>query len=181
MERFGDGRDSSDESNGPGDEEDEVDEDIEDEEFGDFAMPEVEGNRDDGRSDEPVTGIDPAREKILLKPLPVHPTTSKTGVSPFGSLWPFSSQGFGGKEKKDEKEASGSERPAAAHAADGSNEEKAVSEDPVEIEDPEAVVGEDGHKIDRAMEAKRRTSIEDPDEDDVDIGEEIIVGHAGLA
>ncbi len=174
-ERFGDGRDSSDESNDAKDE-DEVEE-VDDEEFGDFAMPEVEGGQSDNQPGEAVTGIDPSRDKILLKPLPVHPSASKTGPSPFGSLWPFSSQGFGAKDRKDEKESSESEE-AENMSTDGASEEKNVSEEPVEIEEP--VVGEDGQKIDRAIEAKRRTSIEDPDEDDVDIDEEIIVGRPGL-
>lgn len=43
------------------------------------------------------------------------------------------------------------------------------------------MLSEDGTKIDRAVQAKRRTSIEDPDDsdDDVEAGEEIIVGRGG--
>ena len=174
-ERFGDGRDSSEESNGPGE-----DEDMDDEEFGDFAMPEVDGGRSEKQSEDAVSGIDPSREKILLKPLPVHPSSSKTGASPFGSLWPFSAQAFGIREKKDDKDAPETGRPAEP-PTDGGADEKLAAEEAVEIEEGEAVVGEDGRKINRTVEAKRRTSIEDPDDDDVDIGEEIIVGHAGLA
>ncbi|KAK0713255.1 hypothetical protein B0T26DRAFT_607988, partial [Lasiosphaeria miniovina] len=189
-ERFGDGRDDSDESDGPGDEEDEVDDEIEDEEFGDFAMPEVvEGGHvpavptppTSGSSDL-VSGIDPARERILVKPLPVHPNSLKSSVSPFGSLWPFSSQGFGLKDKKDETEAvSGDSAKDGVLAAPTANDAAAVdkiTEEPVELGADEGVVDEDGKKIDRAIEAKRRTSIEDPDDDDddqVDVGEEIIV------
>jgi SIT4-associating protein SAP185/190 len=45
------------------------------------------------------------------------------------------------------------------------------------METGEGMLSEDGKKIDRAVEAKRRTSIEDPDDDDdVEAEEEIIVG-----
>ncbi|KAK3376503.1 hypothetical protein B0T24DRAFT_526837, partial [Lasiosphaeria ovina] len=196
-ERFGDGRDDSDESDGPGDEEDEVDDEIEDEEFGDFAMPEVvEGGHVPAVPTPPtfgsgglVSGIDPARERILVKPLPVHPNSLKSSVSPFGSLWPFSSQGFGLKDKKDEAEAASGDSakdgaPAAPTADDAAAVDK-ITEEPVELGADEGVVDEDGKKIDRAIEAKRRTSIEDPDDDDeddqVDVGEEIIVGRSGIA
>ncbi|KAK3688977.1 hypothetical protein B0T22DRAFT_375943 [Podospora appendiculata] len=175
VERFGDGRDDSDEE---GDEEDEDDE-IEDEEFGDFAMPEVEGGASGsgGATGGLVSGIDPAREKILLKPLPVHPNSLKTGSSPFGSLWPFSSSGsaYGsktGEEKGEEEKDKGAE----------------ITEEPIRLDlssgsESTVIVGEDGKKINRAVEAKRRTSIEDPDDDEpVDIGvvEESIVGRAEL-
>ena len=174
-ERFGDGRDSSEGSDGPGE-----DEDMDDEEFGDFAMPEVDGGRSEKHSEDAVSGVDPSREKILLKPLPVHPSSSKTGASSFGSLWPFTAQAFGIREKKDDKDQPETGKPAEP-LADGGADEKMAAEEAVEIGEAEAVVGEDGHKINRTVEAKRRTSIEDPDDDDVDIGEEIIVGHAGLA
>ncbi|KAK3988852.1 hypothetical protein QBC44DRAFT_205771, partial [Cladorrhinum sp. PSN332] len=162
LERFGDGRDDTDDSDNPVDEDD-----IEDEEFGDFAMPEVGGT---------ISGIDPAREKILVKPLPVHPTPVK---SSFGSLWPFSTQGFGvSKDKKEETLAETSSTSAAASsgAADVSSTTISITEEPVELtkEEDDGVIGEDGKKINRAVEAKRRTSIEDPDED----GEEILV-HRG--
>ncbi|KAK3386353.1 hypothetical protein B0T20DRAFT_365934 [Sordaria brevicollis] len=153
-ERFGDGRDSESDDGGDGGE---VVDDIDDEEFGDFAMPEVEGNGQDSAASPTsggmVSGIDPTREKILVKPLPVHP--SKSG-SPFGNLWPFSTPGFG---KKDEKEATGG---------------VPITEEPEELDAmmEDLVIGEDGKKINRAVEAKRRTSIEDPDDDDA---EEIFV------
>lgn len=175
-EKFGDGRDSDDDSG----EEGEVDEDMDDEEFGDFAMPEAGG---------PVTGIDPAREKVLLKPLPLHPATSKPGGSSFGSLWPFSTQAFGvgiRDKGKGEAEATAEATTEAAGAADsgGSKDSDAAAEagepgpeisaEPLELEAGETVVGEDGKKIDRAVEAKRRTSIEDPDEDDVGAAEVVV-------
>lgn len=161
VERFGDGRDdeSSDEEGGrrlAGDD------DVEDEEFGDFAMPEVEERVS-------VSGIDPARDSILVKPTAVHPTTtmlkSSTGaISPFTSLWPFS------REKKgDDAEGSNTSTPAGLVPIGG------ITEEPVQLtREEEAMMSEDGKKIDRAVEATRRTSIEDPD-DDEDVGEEIIV------
>lgn len=153
-ERFGDGRDDSD-SDGPGDEDDD---DIEDEEFGDFAMPEVEGRGKDTAQGGAITGIDPAREKILLKPLPVHPSAVKSGVSPFSGLWPFSTQTFKAKDKEDDGAADPDKTPTA---------EKAPEFPVVVGQGGEEVVGEDGQRIDRAVEAKSRTSIEDPDEDEV--------------
>ncbi|KAK4161790.1 SIT4 phosphatase-associated protein-domain-containing protein [Cladorrhinum sp. PSN259] len=162
LERFGDGRDDTDDSDNPVDADD-----IEDEEFGDFAMPEVGGS---------ISGIDPAREKILVKPLPVHPTPVK---SSFGSLWPFSTQGFGvSKDKKEETSAETSSAAAtnAPGTADAGSATISITEEPVELtkEEDDGVIGEDGKKINRAVEAKRRTSIEDPDDD----GEEVIV-HRG--
>ncbi|KAK3299437.1 SIT4 phosphatase-associated protein-domain-containing protein [Chaetomium fimeti] len=168
-ERFGDGRDddSSDEEGGR--RLAEVD-DVEDEEFGDFAMPEVEDRAT-------VSGIDPARESILVKPMALHPTTTtlkSSTISPFSSLWPFS------REKK--------EGELAAAQAGGSNTTgtptggmpaEGITEEPVELtREEEAMISEDGKKIDRAVEATRRTSIEDPDDDEVDVGEEIIVRRA---
>ncbi|KAK4034697.1 SIT4 phosphatase-associated protein-domain-containing protein [Parachaetomium inaequale] len=172
IERFGDGRDddSSDEDGGRRLGED-VD-DIEDEEFGDFAMPEVVGERVSS-----VSGIDPARESILVKPTAVHPTATvlkSSAISPFSSLWPFS------RERKEEE-------AAAAAAGEGSNASTptgpvatgGITEEPVELtREEEAMISEDGKKINRAVEATRRTSIEDPDEDEVDVGEEIIVHRA---
>ena len=157
-ERFGDGRDddSSDEEGGGRINLDE--EDGEDEEFGDFAMPEVE-ERVGG-----VSGIDPAREGVLHKPTALHPTLLKSStISPFSSLWPFS------REKREgETAGEGSVGPAGG-----------ITEEPVELtREEEAMLSEDGKRIDRAVEATRRTSIEDPDEDEVDVGEEIIVHRA---
>ncbi|KAK3935260.1 Extragenic suppressor of kinetochore protein 1 [Diplogelasinospora grovesii] len=192
-ERFGDGRDDdSEDSDRAGDGEDDVDAEMDDEEFGDFAMPEVGGSNPNSGAREGgaaagggglVSGIDPAREKILLKPLAVHPTSIKSSASPFGSLWPFSSQGFGVKEKE-KSDAAGEKQPSSEEKRESTDTEK-INDEPVQLEqagkiEDEGVVGEDGKKIDRAIEAKRRTSIEDPDEDEVDVGEEIIVGRSGL-
>ncbi|KAL2021854.1 hypothetical protein VTK56DRAFT_6449 [Thermocarpiscus australiensis] len=174
VERFGDGRDDSDDSDGPGDE-------IEDEEFGDFAMPELEGKTGADASataEGMASGIDPAREKVLLKPLAVHPAPLKSSVSPFSSLWPFSSQGFGSREKREEADKAGETR-LAEEVGSGDVAGGGITEEPVELSREEGdMIGEDGKRIDRAVEAKRRTSIEDPDEDELDVGEEIIVHRA---
>ncbi|KAL2187814.1 hypothetical protein L209DRAFT_753952 [Thermothelomyces heterothallicus CBS 203.75] len=179
IERFGDGRDddSSDEESGRRLADDDY---IEDEEFGDFAMPEVE----ERTTSSTVSGIDPFRKSILHKPTAVHPTAStikSSGISPFSSLWPFS------REKKEGEEAAtvttkSQESNASAPAGSAQGNGGGITEEPVELaeeeEEKEAVIGEDGKKIDRAVEATRRTSIEDPDEDEVDVGEEMIV-HRG--
>ncbi|KAK4196686.1 hypothetical protein QBC40DRAFT_300072 [Triangularia verruculosa] len=161
-ERFGDGRDDTDDSDDAVNEED-----MDDEEFGDFAMPEVQS------SGAMVSGIDPAREKILVKPMALHPAAAK---SSFGSLWPFGGQGFGTNKDKEKEQEKKTEEEQGASSSSSAN---AITEEPVELgkEEDEGVIGEDGQKINRAVEAKRRTSIEDPDEDDVG-GEEIIV-HKG--
>ena len=108
-----------------------------DEEFGEFAMPKMTSAveksparaGDSNASEEGSEEGDKEAEKVILKPLPVHPPTGKTG---FGSLWPF------GGEKKEEGEKTD-----------------------VEKKPP----GEEGIKP--AIEAKKRTSIEEADEDEV--------------
>uniref|UniRef100_L2FXR3 Sit4 phosphatase-associated protein n=1 Tax=Colletotrichum fructicola (strain Nara gc5) TaxID=1213859 RepID=L2FXR3_COLFN len=100
---------------GQDDSDDEVDDD--DEEFGDFAMPEVD----------PAPGSD-GDDNVILKPLAVHPPGS--GGKAFGSLWPFGSA----KDGKDEKS---------------------------EKEGEETVAGEDEKPVQAAVEAARRTSIEE--------------------
>ncbi|KAL0468383.1 SIT4 phosphatase-associated domain-containing protein [Neurospora intermedia] len=172
-ERFGDGRDSESDDGADGGE---VVDDIDDEEFGDFAMPEVEGNAQDSEqsptSGRTVSGIDPAREKILVKPLPVHP--SKSG-SPFGNLWPFSTPGFGKKDDREVTTSSTGEQ-GSERQKENANPRSGVpiTEEPEELDAvmEDLVIGEDGKKINRAVEAKRRTSIEDPDDDEA---EEIFV------
>jgi SIT4-associating protein SAP185/190 len=106
--------------------------------------------------------------------MPLHPASNKSNTSPFGSLWPFSGQGFGisGKDKETED---GQSQSSGDNAADE------ITEEPLELEASEGMLSEDGKKIDRAVQAKRRTSIEDPDDDDdVEAGEEIFVGRGGL-
>ncbi|KAI3532920.1 SIT4 phosphatase-associated protein [Colletotrichum filicis] len=107
---------------------DDSDEEDDDEEFGDFAMPEVE----------PAPGTDP-NEKVILKPLAVHPPQGASGGKAFSGLWPFA----GKKDGKDDGEKGPSE---------------------------ETATGDDEKPIQAAVEAARRTSIEDPDDD-----EEVVV------
>lgn len=195
-EKFGDGRDSSSDSSGNGNSSEEEgndhggkankEEDDEDEEFGDFAMPEVSasGNGDSASasanasasgSGPTVAGVGGGlffdrigdRETVLFKPLALHPSapSSTTAVdnthsSATGSLWPFERLGFLGSGGKDESkaneggEAGGVDKPMTAFPANDDDDD--------ELE----VVGEDGHKVARVVEAKRRTSLEDPDEED---------------
>ncbi|KAI0171713.1 SAPS-domain-containing protein [Hypoxylon sp. FL1284] len=124
-ERFGDGRDDSD-----SDKDEPAGGDEDDEEFGDFAMPEVDK---DGASD---------KSGIIVKPLPVHPPSQSPKTSAFSGLWPFGSKD---KEKQKAKEDEGADK----------------SETPGEI------TGDDGEKIKSTHEATRRTSIEDPDDEEV--------------
>jgi SIT4-associating protein SAP185/190 len=126
-----------------GSDSDEDDDDDDDEEFGDFAMPEVE-------SAPPLMGSRDG-DKGIIKPTPVHPPsmttssatteagTTTTGGGPnqksaLGSLWPFTTQGFG----------------SSGGVKEGSSGEK-----------------HETSGIARAVEATRRTSIEDPDEEEV--------------
>ncbi|OIW25609.1 hypothetical protein CONLIGDRAFT_501143 [Coniochaeta ligniaria NRRL 30616] len=173
-ERFGDGRDDdSDDSEGEG-------EDVgDDEEFGDFAMPEVaaaDGAAGAGAGAEGKAEGGVEREKEVLKPLPLHPAPGRSSASPFGSLWPFSSQGFGGitggaKEKEKERDEGVKGKEAG---------EPEITEEPLELGgeagEGEGVLDEDGKKVERAVEATRRTSIEDPDDEEA---EEVVVGRRG--
>ncbi|KAM0282023.1 hypothetical protein ACHAQH_003229 [Verticillium albo-atrum] len=115
--------------------------DDDDEEFGDFAMPEVE----------PAPGTDP-NEKMLLKPLAVHPAGSQgQAKTAFNGLWPF-----GTKDEKDE-----------ATSAEIHDEKRDKEEGSGEDIGP---VAARENRVQEAVEAKRRTSIEDPDEE-----EEVVV------
>ncbi|GKT49722.1 uncharacterized protein ColSpa_09903 [Colletotrichum spaethianum] len=78
------------------------DEEDEDEEFGDFAMPEVE----------PAPGTDP-NDKSILKPLAVHPLQGGSGGKAFSGLWPFA----GKKDGKDDKSEDADKGPADETAA----------------------------------------------------------------
>ncbi|KAH7027840.1 SIT4 phosphatase-associated protein-domain-containing protein [Microdochium trichocladiopsis] len=126
-EKFGDGRDDSDSDKERGEA---GDADDDDEEFGDFAMPEVDKDASD-------TGV-------IVKPLPVHPPHQQgaKGSSPFTSLWPF------GSKDKEKQRARDSEEGSAPDSLD-------------------EMTGDDGSKIKSTHEAKRRTSIEDPDDEEV--------------
>ncbi|KAK4101222.1 SAPS-domain-containing protein [Parathielavia hyrcaniae] len=179
VERFGDGRDddSSDDEGGrrlAGEDDEDI---VEDEEFGDFAMPEVEDRVGGGGGG--VSGIDPARHSVLHKPMPVHPMSTTglkgTTISPFSGLWPFSRD----NRKEDDVSSSAQGDGSNSSTPTGPSSGTGFTEEPVELtHEEEAMLSEDGKRIDRAVEAKRRTSIEDPDEDEVDVGEEIIVHRA---
>ncbi|CAN8104410.1 unnamed protein product [Discula destructiva] len=185
-EKFGDGRDSSDDEDagagagvGAG-----ANSSGEEEEFGDFAVPEA--------GDAAGSGPD---ERVLVKPLPVHPLGSSGGGATGGGnkglmgMWPFT--------KKDKEKAEGEssspepssevvedaaaaddaeKAPVAAAGEDdeilSSTQEKGTADDG---EAPDAttetlpvVLSEDGEKVQPTVEAKRRTSIEEPDEGEED-------------
>ncbi|KAI0121393.1 SIT4 phosphatase-associated protein-domain-containing protein [Xylariales sp. AK1849] len=91
-------------------------------------------------------GTNAEKSNVIVKPLPVHPPNQNQKSSAFTSLWPFSGQGFGSKDKEKEK------------AKEGEGSENSESDD---------ITGDDGEKIKSTHEAKRRTSIEDPDEEEV--------------
>lgn len=184
-ETFGDGRDSEsdqeDEGRGAGH--------SSDEEFGDFAMPESTGTSTEAGA----TAIDAEREKVLVKPLPVHPAGDKGGnkTGNFLGLWPFTKKdkdnSSGKEEEQAEKKDGGSEdasaaaeteKPIEAQAAeevvkDGEEKQAAASaeaKNKTAGEEPPVVLSEDGKKVQPTVEAKRRTSIEEPDE-----GDEVVV------
>ncbi|KXJ86267.1 SIT4 phosphatase-associated protein-domain-containing protein [Microdochium bolleyi] len=80
---------------------------------------------------------------VIVKPLPVHPPQQGgKGSSAFTSLWPF-----GSKEKEKQRAKEGEESASAGS--------------------PKEITGDDGEKIKSTHEAKRRTSIEDPDDEEV--------------
>ncbi|RYP84681.1 hypothetical protein DL769_001115 [Monosporascus sp. CRB-8-3] len=122
-ERFGDGRDDSD-----SDKDETAGNDNDDEEFGDFAMPEVDKEGDNEKTN------------VIVKPLPVHPPQNQKS-SAF-TLWPFGSKD---KEKQKSKEAG----------------------EPENRDEPQDVRGEDGEKLKSTHQAARRTSIEEPDDEEV--------------
>lgn len=182
-ETFGDGRDSTDsedEAEGQGG-------NSSDEEFGDFAMPESSGTSAEAGGAN--SGFDAEREKVLVKPMPVHPPGGGGNKGNFLGLWPFAKKD---KDNSPTKEEAGSEKeksadaaatpdkPVEAQAADeAAKEEKekdatadndAVKEEEEAKPEPPVVLSEDGEKVQPAVEAKRRTSIEEPDE-----GDEVVV------
>lgn len=165
-ETFGDGRDSSsgeDDDVGAGEEGGEGANSSEDEEFGDFAMPEQASGSG--------SGIDAEREKILVKPLPLHPGAgggTGSGNKGLMGLWPFTKkdresspkEGEAAEEEKAEGAGIGEKVPAEeGEAAAAAEDEKKGAAD-----EPPVVLSEDGEKVQAAVEAKRRTSIEEPDE-----------------
>lgn len=159
-EKFGDGRDSSDSEDegaaggGGGN--------SSDEEFGDFAMPDNSTTAGGSGS-----GIDADREKVLLKPLPVHPPGGGNNKGLMG-LWPFTKKGKEGVDKEGEEGAEGDTEKAAG----GIDKESGAGEQKKDKESEEGpvVLSEDGEKVQATVEATRRTSIEEPDE-----GDEVVV------
>lgn len=182
-ETFGDGRDSSDSEEEPEGQGGEGG-NSSDEEFGDFAMPESSGNTAEAGG--ATSGFDADREKVLVKPMPVHPPGG--GNKGILGLWPFTKKDKDGsptKEDGSEKEKTATEaeasteKPVEARAAEeAASEEKEeatgekddVKEDDKTQAEPPVVLSEDGEKVQAAVEAKRRTSIEEPDE-----GDEVVV------
>ncbi|KUI67572.1 Extragenic suppressor of kinetochore protein 1 [Cytospora mali] len=187
-ETFGDGRDSDSDQEeegrgGAGT--------SSDEEFGDFAMPESSATPS---TEAGGSGIDAEREKVLVKPLPVHPSSGGGGNKSgnFLGLWPFakkdkdSSSSAKEEEQVEKKEEGGNEEAAAAAETEKPIEAQAAEEVVKEENDKEAaaaeeaetagvdehpvVLSEDGEKVQPTKEAKRRTSIEEPDE-----GDEVVV------
>lgn len=162
-EKFGDGRDSSDSEDegaaggGGGN--------SSDEEFGDFAMPDNSTTAGGSGS-----GIDADREKVLLKPLPVHPPGGGNNKGLMG-LWPFTKKGKEGGDKEGEEGEEGVEGDTEK-AAGGIDKESGAGErkKDKESEDGPVVLSEDGEKVQATVEATRRTSIEEPDE-----GDEVVV------
>ncbi|KAI0014752.1 SAPS-domain-containing protein [Xylariomycetidae sp. FL0641] len=146
QERFGDGRDDSDSDKG-----EQADDDGEDEEFGDFAMPEVDKDSDNEKG------------SVIVKPLPVHPPSGSGKTSAFTSLWPFGSKDKDKeKEKEKQKTKEGEEAGDAGEGGSGSGGGNGNggggSGDGG---------GEKADKIKSTHEAARRTSIEDPDDEEV--------------
>ncbi|KAJ4414937.1 hypothetical protein N0V82_007650 [Gnomoniopsis sp. IMI 355080] len=158
-EKFGDGRDSDEEEEGEGEG---GANSSEDEEFGDFALPE-------GQAGDVAGGVDAEQDNVLVKPLPLHPAPGAAGASGSNKglmgLWPFT------KKDKDKEgdEVEGSPETAEGEQATegGEAEEKAEAAD-----EPPVVLSEDGEKVQPTVEAKRRTSIEEPDEGE---DEEVVV------
>lgn len=167
-EKFGDGRDSSD-----SEEEDAAGGGGEggnssDEEFGDFAMPDSSTAAGGSGS----SGFDADREKVLLKPLPVHPPGGVGNNKGLMGLWPFTKKdkegGEAGAEGADASEKAAGEGAEKEGDGEGEAKEKEVGEK--EADEAPVVLSEDGEKVQAAREATRRTSIEEPDE-----GDEVVV------
>lgn len=156
-EKFGDGRDSSDSE----DEEPQPtgDGNSSDEEFGDFAMPENSASTSAGGS-----GFDAEREKILVKPLPVHPPGGGGNKGLMG-LWPFTK-----KDKEGDKEGEAGAQAESEKAAEQGEGATEGEEKRQGAEEAPVVLSEDGEKVQGTVEATRRTSIEEADE-----GDEVVV------
>lgn len=95
---------------------------------------------------EPAPGTE-SNDNVILKPLAVHPPQGGSGGKALGGLWPFTSA-TGAKEGKDDGKTGTDEKEGAEETA----------------------TGDDEKPVQAAVEAARRTSIEDPDDD-----EEVVV------
>lgn len=123
-------------------------EDEGDEEFGEFAMPEGEGEAKGagGRSGSGEgQGAGEGSPLKVVKPLAVHPVAGKSG---FGSLWPFNTQHFGARETRGEEGEKSDKGKEEEKGAEGSKQEE-----------------KDGEGISRTVEAKKRTSLDDGDDE----------------
>lgn len=110
-----------------------------DEEFGDFAMAEGEKGKGD--------------DNVVLKPMAVNPAKEGSNRGGFGGLWPF-----GTKEKTGQQQSEG----------EGQGQKDTGDASPVDVA-AEHKTGEESSQPSPAVEvkeAKRRTSIEDPDEEE---------------
>ncbi|KAI0859915.1 hypothetical protein F4860DRAFT_236231 [Xylaria cubensis] len=87
---------------------------------------------------------DQTKAGVIVKPLPVHPPPHNPKSSAFTSLWPF------GSKEKDKEKPKGEESATAAATAEPMDE----------------TANDNDTKIKTTHEAARRTSIEDPDDDD---------------
>lgn len=140
-------RHRGDDSSDNGDDDDE--EEDEEDEFGDFAMAE----------DDHKTGEEGSRDEIFLRPLSGSPVKeSSRGLS---GLWPFGSRA--GREMKKQ----------------GREEETLPAADEVLVPAMRSSREDELEEDERAVEvraAARRTSIEDPDEEEIVVGAEILAG-----
>ena len=114
-------------------------EDEGDEEFGEFAMPEEDGAAGGEAKSGSGEGQGEGSPLKVVKPLAVHPVAGKSG---FGSLWPFNTQHFAAREGE---KSEGKEEKAAEGSKEGEKEE--------------------GEGVSRTVEAKKRTSLDDGDDE----------------
>ncbi len=157
---------------------DDADED--DEEFGDFAMPESsnDGSGETSLSTAPGnsgSGVqfdsENYQETVLFKPLALHPPAPSAPVLSSssiggGSLWRL---GFLGSAST--TGVANSTPTGVSDSNDDAKEKGDALPTPVmptpDADDALEVLDEDGQRVVRVTEAKRRTSLEDADEDEV--------------
>lgn len=143
---------------------DEVDEE-EDEEFGDFAMAEV----------------DSKPGPTVVRPLAVHPPSSGIGQkSAFGGLWPFTNSSFSNSKADDTEGEVGKSADAEtgeSKPADGPTEETAKGPETISTAVPDPQVSNNCSNSNSAnnsngnnnnnttTEAKKRTTLDDTDDE----------------